>query len=155
MKCQVTSTEIRDVLISKQISYKSFKEICGGEKKKVNLGYWGDWDGFIVENNSMVHIPLREDFPEQNIYGKSSAMPFNWEVLSKFFSHHNIEPNWLDCNYTYGHYDEDLGGWTGCMGQVWGTEYWMWWLSQIIRLRGMRLTLSLTEATVVYPHEEK
>ena len=97
------------------MSYKSYKEICSGEKKKVNLGYWGNWDFFKVENNSLVHIPR---MLESYIYGEWSQMPYDWEVLSKFVSNQNIEPNWLDCNFTYGWYDEDLGGWTGCMGKV-------------------------------------
>ena len=45
-------------------------------------------------------------------------MVYDWEILSKFFSMYNIEPNWLDCNETFGHYDDEQGGWTGCMGQV-------------------------------------
>ena len=45
-------------------------------------------------------------------------MALDGEVLSKFFTIYNIEQNWLHCNYTYGHYDEDLGGWTGCVGKV-------------------------------------
>ena len=106
--------EIHNVLISKQISYKSYKEICGGEKKKVNLGFVRDkW--FKVKNNSLVHNPRKAD---DYIHGKSSYMPYDWEVFSKFFSLYNIEPNWLDCNYTYGYYDEELGGWTGCVGKV-------------------------------------
>ena len=115
MKCGVNSDTTHDVLISKEIDYKSYREICSGEPRKVNLGHWGNWDGFKVENNSMVHIAKRlKDY----IYAKYSNMPWDWEVLSKFFLIHNIEPNWLHCNYTYGHYDEELGGWTGCMGQV-------------------------------------
>ena len=115
MKCVVTSRTTHNVLISKEISYKSFKEICIGEKKKVNLGHWGNWAGMKVENNSLVHIPrILEDY----IYGKASNMPFDWEVLSKFFSIHNIEPNWLHCNWTFGYYDDELGGWTGCVGKV-------------------------------------
>ena len=114
MKCQVTS-QTHGVLISKDITYKSYKEICSGEKKKVNLGYWGDWGFFQVENNSLVHIPRKLEY---NIYAKYNQMPYTWEVLSKFFLIYNIEANWLDCNFTYGHYDEDLGEWTGCMGQV-------------------------------------
>ena len=46
------------------------------------------------------------------------AMPYEWEVLAKFFSNHNIEPNWLDCNETWGWFDEDQGEWTGCLGKV-------------------------------------
>ena len=63
----------------------------------------------------MVHIPRKlEDY----IYGLYSNMPYNWEVLSKFFSLYNIEPNWPHCNFIAGHYNESLGAWTGCMGQV-------------------------------------
>ena len=48
-------------MISKELSFKSYKEICSGEKKKVNLGYWGDWRtstgwNFVVENNSLVPV---------------------------------------------------------------------------------------------------
>ena len=117
MKCQVNSNVTHGVMISKDISFKSYKEICSGEKKKVNLGYWGNWDGMQVENNSLVHV-ARDRYLEYFIHGKYSAMPYDWEVLSKFFSINNIEPNWLDCNFNAGHYDEELGGWTGCMGKV-------------------------------------
>ena len=115
MKCEVNSKTTHDVLISKKISYKSYKEICSGEPKKVNLGYNNDEKYFKVENNTMVPVSRK---PIDYIYDFQSTMAFEWEVLSKFFSFHNIEPNWLDCNYTWGWYDEDLGGWTGCIGKV-------------------------------------
>ena len=119
MKCQVTSSTTHDILISKEISYKSYKEICSGEKKKVNLGYnsiyFNDQPIFEVENNTLIPYPRKL---EDNIFGIYSAMAYDWEVLSKFFSLHNIEPNWLDCGYSWGWYDEELGGWTGCMGKV-------------------------------------
>ena len=68
----------------------------------------------IVENGT-----LMEGIPHQkNIFGDWPQMSEDWEVLSKFISIHNIEPNWLDCDFTWGWYDEDLGGWTGCMGKV-------------------------------------
>ena len=113
MKCQVSSNTTHDVLISKEISYKSFKEICSGKPKKVKMGFVNDKERMIVENSTMMEIPK-----QKFIFGKGSGMSQNWEVLSKFFSIHNIEPNWLDCNFTYGWYDEALGGWTGCMGKV-------------------------------------
>ena len=114
MKCEINFRITHDVLISKEISYKSYKEICSGEPKKVNLGYVLEtW--FQVENNSLVHIPRKL---KENIYGIYSAFPPEWAVLSMFFVIQNIEPNWLDCNGSLGHYDEDLGGWTGCLGKV-------------------------------------
>ena len=115
MKCEVTSNTTHNVLISKEISYKSYKEICSGEPKKVNLGYNNDPGILEVENNTLVHISRK---PHDYIYGASSVMPYDFEILSMFFSSHNIEPNWLDCGYSWGWYDEDLGGWTGCMGKV-------------------------------------
>ena len=102
------------MLINKEISYKSYKEICSGEPKKVNLGYKSEtW--FQVENNSLVHIPRKL---KENIHGIYSFMSKDWEVLSKFFVIYNIEPNWLDCGFSWGWYDEELGGWTGCVGKV-------------------------------------
>ena len=112
MKCDVTSDITQDVMISKEITYKSYKEMCSGEKKKVNLGYNDD---YYVKNNS---LKLETRVPVKYIHGVYSTMTLNWEVLYKFFVIHNIEPNWLNCNYTYGHYDDDLGGWTGCVGKV-------------------------------------
>ena len=124
MKCRVTSRQTHDVLISNEISYKSYREICSGEKTKVNLGYNEiiGYDEILlkVENNSLVYSPRK---PKDNIYGIFTAMAYDWEVLNKFFEIHNIEPNWLDCESTWGWYDEDLGGWTGCLGKVGETEY--------------------------------
>ena len=149
IKCQVTSNTTHDVLISKAIRYKSYKEICSGEPKKVNLGYNNDVYHQVV-NNTLQHYP-----PIDITHGWASQVVNNWEVLSMFFSIYNIEPNWSNCNFTWGWYDEELGGWTGCMGQVWGTESRMYCLKQIFRLRGMRLILPLMEATHVSNQGER
>ena len=116
MKCQATSDTTHSVLISKEIGYKSYKEICSGETKKVNLGFLGNWGGMKVENNSL--LPTVKDDPRYYIHDYKSNMALDVEVLSKFFTIYNIEQNWVHCNYIYGHYDEDLGGWTGCVGKV-------------------------------------
>ena len=113
MKCQVTSGTTHDVLISKEISHRSYKEICSGEKTKVNLGYNNDPAMMTVENNSLTSTP-----PQSFIHGKSVWMSHIWEVFSIFFSHHNIEPNWLNCHWSWGWYDEELKEWVGCMGKV-------------------------------------
>ena len=118
MKCEVTSNKTHRILISKDINYKSYKEICSGEPKKFNLGYVYEKGEHEVENNSLVHLTKSlEDY----LYGKYSVMAYDWEILSKFFSIYNIEPTWVDCNGTYGWYDDELGtGWnyTGCMHKV-------------------------------------
>ena len=114
MRCEASSNTTHDVLISKEISYKSYKEICKGEPKKVNLGFNNEVLQMMVTNNTLMPYPPLGTY----FYGEETALSFNWELFYKFFSIHNIEPNWLNCNYTWGWYDEELGGWTGCMGQV-------------------------------------
>ena len=116
MKCQVSSNTTHDVLISDKIGFKSYKSICSGEKKKVNLGYNEELYVLKVENNKLIAHP-----DQLYIFGLAAGMAETWEVFFKFFSTHNIEQNWLDCNYTWGWFDEELGGWTGCMGKVGGT----------------------------------
>ena len=115
MKCRVTSNTTHDILISKDLGYKNYKEICSGEPKNVNLGIVFQSYFWLYNNNSLKHI---DRWSNDFIYGRSSAMAYDWEILSKFFSIQNIEPNWLDCNSTWGYYDEELGGWTGCVGKV-------------------------------------
>ena len=124
MKCQITSSKTHDVLISKEIRWKSYKEICSGEPKKVNLGYNNNFNILKVENNTLIpEPPIGKNMDMNGIYkpmfyGQVSGLSWDWEVLSKFFSNHNIEPNWLDCNETWGWFDEDQGEWTGFLGKV-------------------------------------
>ena len=114
MKCQLKSKTTHDVLISKEISYKSYKDICSGEKKKVNLGYNNDYNILKVENNTLMPYPPHGT----HLHGEISAVSYVWEILSTFISIHNIEPNWLNCGFSWGWYSAELGGWTGCMGKV-------------------------------------
>ena len=118
MKCEVNSNSAHNVLISKEISYKSYKEICSREPKKVNMGFKND-KYFKVENNSFIEYPKSCSQENECVHGQETILSYDWEVLSKFFSNHNIEPNWLKCYFTYrGWYDEELGGWTGCTDKV-------------------------------------
>ena len=101
-------------MISKEIRVPSnYKDICRGEATKVNIGYNNDPNFMWVENNALMPIP-RKDIRK----GMAPHISKTWEVLSVFFSLHNIEPNWLNCHFSWGRYSPDLGGWTGCMGKV-------------------------------------
>ena len=112
MKCQVTSDTTRKVMISREVKVASYKDICGGEKIRVHLGYNNDWY-MKVENNTLLQDP-----PERSLKGTGTMIYQTWEVLYKFFSLYNIEPIWLNCNFSWGWYDEEQGAWTGCMGKV-------------------------------------
>ena len=108
MKCQVTSSITRRVMISREVEVASYKDVCGGEKRRVNFGYFNIRFMLKIENNKLQEYPTFKD--DINIL-------LIREMLTRFFSIHNIEPNFQHC-HPGGHYDEDLGGWTGCMGKV-------------------------------------
>ena len=112
MKCQVSSDTTREVMISKEVKVASYKEICGGEKIRVHLGYNNDPLYMTVENNKLLQDHLK------SVKGESTMISPYWEVLYKFFSLYNIEPIWHDCHFSWGHYEEEQGAWIGCMGKV-------------------------------------
>ena len=113
MKCLVTSQTTHMVMISRELKVASYKEICSGEKIKVNLGFNNDPGYLKVEDNKLLQDP-----PSSPVKGKSTLISQDWEVLDKFFSLYNIEPNWLNCNFSWGWFDEEQGAWTGCLGKV-------------------------------------
>ena len=100
-------------MISKEVKVASYKEICGGEKIRVHLGYNNNPGFMEVENNTLLQDP-----PERSLKGTGTMISQTWEVLYKFFSLYNIEPIWLNCNFSWGWYDEEQGAWTGCVGKV-------------------------------------
>ena len=113
MKCQVTLETTRKVMISREVKVPSYKEICGGEKIRVHLGYNNDLDILKVEDNKLLQDPRNRAYK-----GERSVISRDWEVFDKFFSLYNIEPIWLNCNGSWGWYGEEQGAWTGCMGKV-------------------------------------
>ena len=91
----------------------TYKHVCRGEQKKVNLGYNNDPGIFKVENNTLLPEPEKRE-PK----GKESKISQDWEALSTFINIHKIAPTWLDCGYSWGYFDEEEGSWTGCIGKV-------------------------------------
>ena len=52
------------------------------------------------------------------IIGWDSYIPYNFEIIGEFLRQHNIIPNWIDSNSTFGWIDEESGKWTGEIGKV-------------------------------------
>ena len=114
MRCEVTSSTERKALISKEVKVPTYKHVCRGEQKKVNLGYNNDEGVLKVENNTLIpYYPVKRS-PK----GTRSLISQDWEVLSTFLDIHQIVPTWLNCNYSWGYYEEEEERWTGCMGKV-------------------------------------
>ena len=45
-------------------------------------------------------------------------LSYDFEILGSFFAKLNVKPTWVNCNYSYGVFDDELGHWTGDVGQV-------------------------------------
>ena len=75
MKCQVTSDTTRKVMISREVKVSSYKEICGGEKVRVHLGYNNDQGIMEVEDSKLLQDP-----PNRAVKGKSTVISRDWEV---------------------------------------------------------------------------
>ena len=79
----------------------------------VNIAYNNYYSDFQIDNatNTIVETNLEPIDDE-------SSIPYDFEVIGEFLRQHNIIPTWIDCNYTFGWYDEELGKWTGEIGKV-------------------------------------
>ena len=87
-----------------------YQDICT-DRFVANIGYvWSD----DVVNNSLVEHPLGGI-----IKGEYSYIPWHFEIIGSFLFNYNIIVNkWIDCNDTYGIFDNETGKWTGAVGQV-------------------------------------
>ena len=88
------------------------------ERFAVSVAYNHDPWFFEVENNSMVNIRDKYGYLHGDNVGVYSQISDADEILSIFFENHNIIVNWIDCNYTWGWFDDETGKWTGAVGQV-------------------------------------
>ena len=54
--------------------------------------------------------------PAKIIEGGYTHIPYDFEILEKFFKNKNI--NWIQSFYDWGSYDECTERWTGAVGKV-------------------------------------
>ena len=135
MRCEVTSSTEHKALISKEVKVPTYKHVCRGEQKKVNLGY-NNWilpiGTFYVMNNTLNEsVTLYIPDPRRYAKGTGPCISLDWEVLTTFFNIHQIVPTWFNCRwggYTCGD-DSKWCKWTGCMRMVRILVYvslWSW-----------------------------
>ena len=75
----------------------------------INVAYNDDQDTFEIVNNSMVEYPVY-------IMEGYSNIAQDFEILEVFFENKII--NWINCNQTWGWYDDETERWTGAVGKV-------------------------------------
>ena len=76
----------------------------------INVAYNDDPGFFEIFDNSMY------EYPANIIEGEHTNIPSEFEILEIFFENKII--NWINCNYTWGWYDDETEGWTGAVGKV-------------------------------------
>ena len=80
------------------------------DSPSINVAYNDDPGYFEIVDNSMV------EYPAYIIEGVYTYIPYDFEILEKFFKNKNI--NWINCHSTWGWYDDETGRWTGAVGKV-------------------------------------
>ena len=78
----------------------------------INVAYNDEPGFFEIVNNSMV------EYLANIIEGEATNIASDFEILEIFFKSYVIAVNWIDCNYTWGWYDDETGRWTGAVGKV-------------------------------------
>ena len=94
-----------------------YRNLCK-EQFPVHVAYNHDWFWFEIENNSLVDSMKKYQYLHGVFKGGYSAITHDSKILSIFFKHHNIIVKWINCNYTWGVFDDETGKWTGAVGQV-------------------------------------
>ena len=89
-----------------------FEDIC--KEKYAYVGYNNEppWT-FEVSNitGEMVEYPVDN-------YESYLNIAYEWEIQAAFFENNNIEPIWLNANYTWGTLNYTTGQWSGAIGMI-------------------------------------
>ena len=93
-------------------------EVFPKESFPVHVAYNHEPFWFEIENNLMVDTMKKYQTLHGWFKGDSTAISRDSEILSIFFEHYDIIVKWINCNYTWGWKDYELGKWTGAVGQV-------------------------------------
>ena len=91
-----------------------FNDLCN-EEHEVRIAYNNEEPYFVIDNitNTMVEY----DLPPL-MFQDYSEISYEYEILKTFFTKFNVKPTWINCNYTWGWFDDETGQWTGAVGQV-------------------------------------
>ena len=94
-----------------------YNNVCE-EHFRVHIAYNNQSFWFEMENNSMVDTMVKYRYLHGYFAGGFTAISRHSEILSIFFKNYDIIVKWINCNYTWGVYDDEIGKWTGAVGQV-------------------------------------
>ena len=89
---------------------------CNTDKTFVKIGYnnvHGRFE-YSTESKSVVKYPVLIETPVKF----KSSISYDWEIISSFFLIHDVEAEWINCNFDWGRYNETTRIWSGGIGKV-------------------------------------
>ena len=110
-----------DGTVNRNLRYNDLCEVSElssePEYHKIIIAYNNDPSWFEIDDqsNTMIEYPLSLSISnsKENLF-----TALTYEVLKVFFNKYKLVPNWINCNYNWGWYDENTGKWTGAVGKV-------------------------------------
>ena len=92
----------------------NYKDVCK-EEHDIRIANNNKPQWFEIDNitNTMVEYPYWMPIAD----GWSEKL-YDRDILKSFFANYNIKPTWINCNYTWGWFDDETGQWTAAVGQV-------------------------------------
>ena len=91
-----------------------YEDLCR-EEHEARIAYNNNQYFFEIDSLSNTMV----DFPHYILIAyEYGHLSYDFEILGSFFAKHNVKPTWVNCNYSYGVFDDELGHWTGAVGQV-------------------------------------
>ena len=92
---------------------KENKDICQEPKHNATVAYNNEYFNFELDNEGKM-----VEYQIEPITGVATTIPWEWEIISSFLENYHIKTTWIDCNGTWGWFDEETGHWTGAVGKV-------------------------------------
>ena len=113
---------------------KEYKEVCDEPHHHATIAYNNEPNWFEVDKDG--NIKGYDKLPRIGLF---SIISPEYDILTSFFENYKIKPSWINCNYTWGLFDEETGHWTGAVGKV--ILYSMF----IINIKVQKVKLGLTD----------
>ena len=110
-----------DGSVNRDLEYKDVCPVAELESEPdyhhINIAYNNEQSLFEFNNETETMIEYKTSYILE-LSKDHPTISYSWEMLKIFFDHNNIVPNWIDCNYTWGWFDDETEKWTGAVGKV-------------------------------------
>ena len=92
---------------------KEYTDLCQAPQYNATIAYNNDPGWFELDDEgNLVEYPVSPI----NIHNRGYI--WDYEIMKSFLENYHITPTWIDCNFTWGWFDEETDHWTGAVGKV-------------------------------------